>query len=227
MRGSTLASMRICSTGSKAQKGKGLTMASSFNGTVAAALARDWWVILVRGVVAVLFGILALFLPSVTLFVLVLLFGVYAIVDGILSFARAFNAGRRGQSWVWPTVGGVVGIVAGILAFVWPGRTVLVLVYIIAAWALVSGIAEIVAAVGVRREISNEWLLILGGVTSVLFALLVFIRPGAGALAIVWLIGFYAIVLGVERIALAFRVRDWQEHPLTRGGMGTMPPAAA
>lgn len=201
-------------------------MASSFNGTVAAALARDWWVILVRGVVAVLFGILALFLPSVTLVVLVLLFGVYAIIDGILSFARAFNAGRRGQSWVWPTVGGVVGIAAGILAFVWPGRTVLILVYIIAAWALVSGIAEIVASISLRREISNEWLLILGGVTSVLFALLVFIRPGAGALAIVWLIGFYAIVLGVERIALAFRVRDWQEHPLNRG-MGTMPPAAA
>ncbi len=201
-------------------------MTTRFSGATLTALARDWWVFLVRGIAAVLFGILAFVWPHITLFVLVLLFGVYALVDGILSLVRAFGAGQRGQSWVWPLVGGIVGIAAGIAAFVWPGLTALVLLYIIAAWAVVSGITEIIAGVALRHEISHEWLLILGGVISLLFGLLVFARPGAGALAIVWLIGFYAIVLGVVHIALAFRLRDWQQHEMP-GGRAGMPPAAA
>lgn len=196
-------------------------MATRLNGTMGSALTRDWWVVLLRGVVAVLFGLAAFIWPGITLVALVFLFGVYAIVDGILSFGEAISAGKRSQSWIWPTVIGVVGIVAGILAFAWPGLTALVLLYIIAAWAVVTGIAEFIAGIGLRHEISNEWLLMLGGVISVLFGVLVFARPGAGALAVVWLIGFFAIVIGVERIGLAFRLRDWQEHPLTRGMPGT------
>jgi uncharacterized membrane protein HdeD (DUF308 family) len=187
--------------------------------------AHDWWVVLLRGIVAVLFGLLAFFLPGITLIVLVLLFGIFAIVDGILSFERAFSASSRDESWIWPAVVGVLGIAAGVAAFVWPGRTALVLLYIIAAWALLTGIVEIIAAIRLRREISDEWLLVLGGVISVLFGLLVFARPGVGAIAVVWLIGFFAIVLGIQRIALAFRLRDWQAHPLS-GRAPRMPHAA-
>jgi uncharacterized membrane protein HdeD (DUF308 family) len=197
-----------------------------FHQTMAAEMARDWWVILVRGVAAVLFGILAFILPGLTLFALVLLFGIYALIDGVTCFVRAVSAGRQGQSWIWLVVGGVISIAAAIVAFSWPGETALILVYIIAVWAILTGISEIIAGIGLRREITGEWLLILGGVVSVLFGVLVFLRPGAGALAIVWLIGFYAIVLGVQRIALAFRVREVGGHPLP-AGTEHMPPAAA
>jgi|SRR5258708_5532317 uncharacterized membrane protein HdeD (DUF308 family) len=200
-------------------------MTTRFNGTLGSALTRDWWLVLLRGIVAILFGLMAFIWPGITLIVLVFLFGIYAIVDGLLSFAEAFSAGKRGQSWIWPVIVGIVGIAAGILAFAWPHLTALVLLYIIAIWAIVTGVAEFIAGIMLRHEISNEWLLMLGGVISVLFGVLVFARPGAGALAIVWLIGFYAIVLGVERIGLAFRLRDWQEHPLP-GGMSGMSHAA-
>ncbi len=200
-------------------------MASKSGGAMGTLWAHDWWVVLLRGIVAVLFGLLAFFLPSITLIVLVLLFGIFAIVDGILSFERAFSASSRNESWIWPTIVGVLGIAAGVAAFIWPGITALVLLYIIAAWALLTGIVEIVGTIRMRREISDEWLFVLGGVLSVLFGLLVFARPGVGAIAVVWLIGFYAIVLGIQRIAVAFRMRDWQEHP-TSGGAPQMPHAA-
>jgi uncharacterized membrane protein HdeD (DUF308 family) len=200
-------------------------MASKSGGAMGTLWAHDWWVVLLRGIVAVLFGLLAFFLPSITLIVLVLLFGIFAIVDGILSFERAFSASSRNESWIWPTIVGVLGIAAGVAAFIWPGITALVLLYIIAAWALLTGIVEIIGTIRMRREISDEWLFVLGGVLSVLFGLLVFARPGVGAIAVVWLIGFYAIVLGIQRIAVAFRMRDWQEHP-TSGGAPQMPHAA-
>jgi uncharacterized membrane protein HdeD (DUF308 family) len=200
-------------------------MASKSGGAMGTLWAHDWWVVLLRGIVAVLFGLLAFFLPSITLIVLVLLFGIFAIVDGILSFERAFSASSRNESWIWPTIVGVLGIAAGVAAFIWPGITALVLLYIIAVWALLTGIVEIIGTIRMRREISDEWLFVLGGVLSVLFGLLVFARPGVGAIAVVWLIGFYAIVLGIQRIAVAFRMRDWQAHP-TSGGAPQMPHAA-
>lgn len=200
-------------------------MTSKSGGAMGTLWAHDWWVVLLRGIVAVLFGLLAFFLPSITLIVLVLLFGVFAIVDGIISFERAFSASSRNESWIWPTIVGVLGIAAGVAAFIWPGITALVLLYIIAAWALLTGIVEIIGTIRMRREISDEWLFVLGGVLSVLFGLLVFARPGVGAIAVVWLIGFYAIVLGIQRIAVAFRMRDWQEHPAS-GGAPQMPHAA-
>ncbi len=200
-------------------------MTSESGGAMGTLWAHDWWVVLLRGIVAVLFGLLAFFLPSITLIVLVWLFGIFAIVDGILSFERAFSASSRHESWIWPAIVGVLGIAAGVAAFIWPGITALVLLYIIAAWALLTGIVEIIGAIRMRREISDEWLFVLGGVLSVLFGVLVFARPGAGAIAVVWLIGFYAIVLGIQRIAVAFRMRDWQAHPMS-GGAPHMPHAA-
>jgi uncharacterized membrane protein HdeD (DUF308 family) len=199
-------------------------MVTGYSETMSQMLGRDWWVLLVRGIAAVLFGLLAFIWPHITLLVLVILFGIYALVDGVLSIGRAIRAARAGQSWVWPTLGGVVSIAAGILAFVWPGLTALILLFIIAAWAVVSGIFDIIAGIVLHDEISNEWLLILGGVLSVAFGVVVFARPGAGALAIVWLIAAYAIVIGVQRIAFAFHVRDWQQHPIS-GRAHNMPPA--
>jgi uncharacterized membrane protein HdeD (DUF308 family) len=201
-------------------------MSTRFGGAPATLWARDWRIFLASGIIAVLFGILTLIWPHITLLVLIVLFGIYAIVNGLLSFGRAFSAGERGLSWVWPVLGGVVGIAAGVVAFVWPGLTAVALLFLIGIWAVLSGIAEIIAGIALRHEISNEWLLIVGGVISVLFGFLVLIRPGAGALAIIWLIGLYAIVIGLAHIVLAFRLRDWQQHRMP-GGTAGIPPAAA
>jgi uncharacterized membrane protein HdeD (DUF308 family) len=174
-------------------------------------VARSWWAILIRGIAAILFGILALILPRLTLLVLVALFGAYALVDGIFAIAAAVRGfeRRRGNSW-WLLVEGIAGIIAGLVAFFWPGITALVLLYIIAGWAIVTGILEIVQAVEMRRVIRNEWLLILSGVASVIFGILLFLFPGAGALTVVWLIGIYAIVFGALLIGLSLWLRRMQ-----------------
>lgn len=143
---------------------------------------------------------------------LVFLFGAYALVDGIFALVAAFQAAsrRRGFDWRsvgWPIVEGLAGIIAGLLTFSWPGVTALVLHYFIGAWAIVTAIAEIVQAIALRRVIQNEWLLILGGVLSIVFGSLLFVFPGAGALAIVRLIGSYAIVFGILLIGLSLRLR--------------------
>jgi uncharacterized membrane protein HdeD (DUF308 family) len=166
---------------------------------------EHWWAFAVRGVAAIIFGILAFIWPGVTLAVLVLLWGAYALVDGVFALIGAFRTGQ-GDRWLL-IIEGVAGILAGILTFIWPGLTALVLVYIIAAWALVTGVLEIIAAIRLRRVIQNEWLLILSGIVSVLFGLALVIAPGTGALALIWLIAAYAVVFGVLLIILAFRLR--------------------
>jgi len=175
-------------------------------------LARHWWVIGLRGLAAVLFGILAFTLPGMTLAVLVLLFGAYALVDGILTLLAAFRGDA--QHRIAMAIEGVVGVLAGLAAFVWPGLTALVLLYIIAFWAIVTGVLEIVAAVRLRRAISNEFGLIVGGVLSVLFGIVLLVSPGAGALAVVFIIGAYAIVFGIALLVLAWRLRDHHQHVL-------------
>ncbi len=181
---------------------------------------RNWWALLIRGIAAVLFGILALAVPGLTLRVLIALFGAYALIDGIFSIVAAVRAiGRHGR-FGWLLFEGIVGVIAGILAFVLPGLTALVLLYVIGAWAIITGIMEIVQAIELRRVIRNEWLLILGGAASVIFGVLLFLFPGAGALAVVWLIGAYAIIFGALLIALSLRLRA--THAGTRE---TMTPA--
>ena len=172
-------------------------------------LARYWWAVALRGVAAVLFGLVALIWPGVTLIVLVVLFGAYVLVDGVIAvgtaiLGRSGATGRRG----WLVVEGIAGIAAGILTFVWPGVTTLVLLWLIAAWALVTGVLEIVAAVRLRREIKGEWLLALSGAFTVLFGILLVVWPTAGALTVVFLIGIYAIVFGGVLVALGLRLRQ-------------------
>lgn len=170
-------------------------------------LARNWWVVALRGVVALLFGLLALIWPSITVLVLVTLFGAYALVDGVFALGTAiFGRGAIGSRG-WLVVGGIAGIAIGILTFVWPGSTALVLLWLIAAWAVITGVLEIVAAVQLRREIRGEWMFILSGALSVLFGILLMVWPATGALAVIVLIGLYAIVFGVVLIGLGLRLR--------------------
>lgn len=180
-------------------------------------LPRHWWVVALRGLAAIAFGILAFIWPGITLAVLVLLFGAYAIVDGLLAL---YAAARSGGQNVWaPLLEGVLGVVAGIVAFVWPGLTALTLVFIIAAWAIVTGVLEVFAAIRLRNVITNEWMLGFAGVLSVVFGLLLFAQPGAGALALVWIIGAYAVIFGIALLGLAWRLRGILAHmPLGAAG---------
>jgi uncharacterized membrane protein HdeD (DUF308 family) len=182
-------------------------------------LYRNWWAIALRGVAAILFGVLAFFLPDITLLSLVLLFGAFAIVHGALAVVAGLRHREEKGRDLFMVVAGVLGIIAGIFAILVPGLTALALVYVIAAWAIVIGISELVAAWQLRETIRGEWLLALNGVVSVLFGLFIAFFPGPGALAIVWLIAAYAIVSGVLLIALGFRLRARGEtrRPMTTG----------
>jgi uncharacterized membrane protein HdeD (DUF308 family) len=169
-------------------------------------------VLVVQGIASVLFGLGALSWPGLTLAVLIALFAGYAVVDGVLAlFAMFGEAGSGSPRWVL-LLRGVTGIAAGIAAFAWPGMTALLLVYVIAARALLSGIVEIVGATMLRKEIEGEWLMIASGALSILFGLWLFAAPGAGALALAWTIGIFAILIGALLIALGFRLRGLHER---------------
>ena len=184
-----------------------------FNNTMWSDLGRNWGWIVVRGIAAVIFGVLALVLPGVTLAALVLLWGAYALADGIIALIAAFRIRDRGKPFWALLVVGILGIAAGILTFIWPGMTAIVLLAFIAAWSLVMGIFQIIAAVRLRKSIENEWLLGLSGLLSIIFGVLMLINPGAGALAVIWVIGAYAILFGVLLIALGVKLRSRTHHP--------------
>jgi len=173
-----------------------------------AQLIRNWWVVALRGVFAIVFGILAFLWPAIALVTLVLLFGIYALADGICAVITAVTH-RIGVPRWWGLFAGIISIIAGILVFTWPGITAMALLYLIAAWAIVTGIFEIFAAVELRRELSHEWLLILSGIVSVAFGVLVTANPGAGALSIIWLISLYAVIMGVLLVVLGIRLHSW------------------
>ena len=171
------------------------------------SLAHNWWMLALRGLVAIVFGVLAFVLPGMTLLTLVFLFGVYAIVNGVLALVHAFSAPKGYPRFGALIFTGIISIAAGVLAFVWPGITALSLVLLIAAWAIVNGVFEIATAIRLRRVIEHEWLLALAGILSVLLGIVMLLQPGAGALALVWWIGGFAVAFGVLLVALAFRVR--------------------
>jgi uncharacterized membrane protein HdeD (DUF308 family) len=174
-------------------------------------LARNWWALALRGIVAVLFGIAALIWPGGAVTALVLLFGAYMLVDGIFAIIASFRAAEARQRW-WPLlVEGLLDLAAGIVTLIFPRLTAVVLVLFIAAWAIITGVLEIIAAVRLRRELSNEWLLGLSGVVSVIFGLLLAVFPGAGLVTLAWLIGFYALLFGILLLILAFRLRGWEQ----------------
>lgn len=184
------------------------SMTDSGNLPLGAAVARQWWLFLVRGIAALLFGVLAIALPGLTILSLTLLWGAFALLDGGLSLWAGLYGDRpsRGPRW-WLILHGVLGIAAGLLALVAPGFTAVILLLAIAVWAIVVGVLQIAGAVALRREIENEWLLAVSGALSLLFGVFFLLQPAAGALAVVWLIAFFAIVLGVNLVVLAFRLK--------------------
>lgn len=175
-------------------------------------LARNWWAVLIRGIAAVIFGILAFVWPSITLVVIGILFGAYAFVDGVFAIVAAIRAAQAHERW-WPFVlEGIVGLAIAAITVYDVGITLFALYITIAAWAFITGILELVAAIQLRKSIANEWLLILAGICSILFSILMIWHPFAAALAIIWIIAAYAVVFGIMMIALSFRLRGHLAH---------------
>lgn len=186
-------------------------------------LSRNWWMVVLRGVLAILFGVMAFVWPGLTLEVLVIFFGAYAIIDGIFAIVAAFTNRTGHQTWWVLLLEGLVGIAAGLIAFFRPGLATVVLISIIAFWAILTGILEIVAAIRLRKEIDGEWKLALTGVLSLVFGVALLILPGAGALAITWMIGFYSIFFGVILLMLGWSLRT-SDAPHHHGGMAPTRP---
>ena len=171
-------------------------------------VSRDWWVYAIRGIAAILFGILALVWPGPTLAVLVLLFGAYAFVDGVtmlVALARGDVLARR-HKWATALMG-ALGIIASIVALVWPGMTALTLLYLVAIWAISTGFLQIVAAIEFRREIDGEGWMVLGGILSIVFGGLLVAFPGSGLVTLVWMVGFWAELFGFSSLGVAHRLR--------------------
>lgn len=197
-------------------------MNSTFIGTGLQALTERWWVPVLRGIAAIVFGVLALAAPPIGLLALVIMWGVYAIADGVFNLVLATRVGRAGERWGWFVFEGIVSVAAGVLTFVYPGITALILLYIIGAWAIVTGIAEIAAAVKLRRVLTGEWMLALAGVLSIAFGVLLFAYPSSGAIAVVWLVATYAIIFGVLLVGLGMKL-----HRLRREGERAFPTGGA
>ena len=170
-------------------------------------VARNWWALALRGVLGMLFGVFTFVAPAAALAALVLLFGAYALVDGVFNIVAALRDARGDRGWWALLLSGVAGVVAGLVAFAAPAFTALVLLYVIAAWALVTGALEIATAIRLRRHITGEWLMALNGALSIVFGGLVMVAPVVGALALVLLVGAYAFVSGLLLVALGFRLR--------------------
>ena len=175
-------------------------------------VARKWWVLLLSGVCSVLFGLMAMAWPGVTLAALVILFGAYCLADGITAVAVALGRDEKGKSWGQMLLIGGISIAAGIGTMVWPGMTALLLLTIIAFWSIVRGVVEISAAMELRKAVQNEWMLILAGVVSIAFGVILLIHPGAGALAVIWLIGAFALLRGGLLVVLALRLRGHHQR---------------
>ena len=177
-------------------------------------VSGNWWAMVLRGIAAVLLGLAALFWPGMTLLVLLVVFAVYALVDGLLAILAGIR-GPEGRKWLL-LAEGALGILAGLVVLFWPGTTALVLVYVISAWAIFTGLLKVVMAISFRREIENGWLMGVGGALSVLFGVILGFLPGAGLVTLVWLVGIYALILGVALIVLGFLDRNHRQANVSR-----------
>ena len=180
-------------------------------GALLSSLADNWWLLLLRGLAAIAFGILAFIWPGLTLLTLIYLWGAYALCDGIFALGAAISAkgGDMTPRW-WLVLAGIVSILAALVAFFYPGITALVLLMFIAAWAIIVGLLQIWGATEWRKVLDDAWLLALSGVLSLIFGVLLFAQPGAGAVALVWMIGWFAVVFGCLWVALAFRLKRFK-----------------
>jgi uncharacterized membrane protein HdeD (DUF308 family) len=172
------------------------------------AVRAVWWLVLLRGILAILFGLFALFAPGVALLALVFVFGAYAILDGITAIVVGVRHRKEEPHWGWYVVQGVVSLIAGIVAFVWPGVTVLAILLVIAIWSIVNGVVQIVESFAMRRRGSSTWgWMLAGGIVSVLFGIVLLAQPGAGLITLLWLVGAFSIVFGVVLVVWALRLR--------------------
>jgi uncharacterized membrane protein HdeD (DUF308 family) len=193
--------------------------------TLAASMARSWWTFIVRGVIAILFGLVCLLFPPVAIVALATLFGFWLLLDGVSGLAVAWQTRKQGGWWL-PLLEGIAGLVAGFLAIEWPVITAVVLVLFVGVWAIMTGLFEIWAAIRLREQIKGEFWLGLAGLISVLFGLYVIIFPGNGILSVLWLIAIFAIAFGVSLIGLGWRLRGINEEMSRHGQMaagGTNP----
>jgi uncharacterized membrane protein HdeD (DUF308 family) len=175
-----------------------------------ALLAANWWALALRGTVAILFGIFALLLPGVTIASLVMLFAAYALVDGVFAIVAGVRAAARHERWALLILEGLVDIAAGVVAFLWPGITVVVYVLVLATWAVVSGVLLLAAAFRLHVG-QGRWWMALGGALSVVWGILLWVAPIAGAVVLTWWLGAYAILFGVLLLGLAFRLRGQRD----------------
>ncbi len=185
------------------------------------AMARNWWVLLIRGIAAILFGLAVIFFPNLSLVLLVTFLAAYLFVDGVFALIAAVQS-RSHERWWLLALEGALGILAGIAAFLFPAAAVLTVFYIVVFWAIVTGVIEIVSAIELRRQIDNEWMMILGGAVSILFGGLLLFYPGEGILTLLWLLGVLATAFGAMMVILAFRV-----HGHSHGGSTTSTRATA
>ena len=188
----------------------GLDLGASAPGLLS-SLAENWWLLLLRGIAAIAFGVLTFFWPGLTLVALTLLWGAYALTDGVIAIWAAFNAsgGDVGPRW-WLGLSGVAGILAGVMTFYYTGTTTLVLLTFIAVWAIIIGVLQIWGAIVLRKVLQQEWLLILNGVLSIAFGAVLLAQPGTGALALAFMIAWYAIFFGCLYVALAIELRQYK-----------------
>jgi uncharacterized membrane protein HdeD (DUF308 family) len=183
------------------------------------ALAEHWWLFVVRGLIAIILGVISIFFPGITLGALVFLFGAYALIDGVMNLMSARRSSRIAEPWALHALIGIAGVAAAVITVMWPAITAIALVSIVAAWALITGVFEIVAAVRLRKEISGEWLMALSGIASIVFGFLLITFPIAGAFAIAVAVGVYLIFFGVVLIGLGLRLRGWMHRLYPRAPM--------
>ena len=186
-------------------------------------LARNWWSLVVRGIFAILLGVLTFLWPGITIAALVLLFGAYALIDGVVNLMGAARAVEAHERWAVLVVEGIIGIAAAIVTLAWPAITAVALVYVIAAWALVTGVLQVVAAIRLRQHIAGEFLLGLAGLASIAFGILLIVSPLAGAVVLAVWIGAYALLFGIVLVALGIRLRSWRR--IVVNGPTVMAPA--
>ena len=187
------------------------TFSSASVVSLAQLLARNWWLFLLRGVAALIFGVLSLIWPGLSLVTLILFFGAYALVDGAFALAAAIVGRANAKVRWWLVLVGLLGIGIGMATFLWPGLTALMLLYFIAGWVVATGVLQIIGAIELRNVIEDEWWLILDGAFAVLFGIFLFIMPGAGAVALIWLIALFAIAYGLLMTGFGFKVRKFKE----------------
>lgn len=176
-------------------------------------LTRNWWLLVVRGLLAILFGLIAFFWPGITWLALIVLFGIYAIMDGAFAIWSGVTKSRYSSRWWVFLLEGLVSVIAGAIVLMRPGFASLALVIVIAVWAILTGIIEMAAAIRLRREITNEWMLGFGGFVSIVLGILMILQPATGELVITLMIGAYALIFGILLVALGYRLRKLDIRP--------------